>query len=100
MLEIMSIGDLRIRRVVPRGQVAQKCRDHLDGLTAVIEEFDRKTTLILSASANRHPDFSLSVRKMGLIHVRTEEERGTRVVGPIRYRVACGKTGTARRLAS
>jgi hypothetical protein len=100
MLEIVSIGNLGIRRVVPRGQVAQKGRDHLDGLTVVIEEFDGNTTIILSASANRHLDFSLSIRKIGLIHVRTEEGRGTRVVGPMRDRVARGKTGKARRLAA
>jgi hypothetical protein len=93
MLKVVSVGDERIGRIIPGGEVAKKSRDDGDRLTAVIEEFHLEATILSSTSLNRHAHFSLSLRKMDVIMVRGAEETAV----PVASAESVGVTSRRRR---
>ena len=92
MLEIVSIGDPGVRRVVSGVEMSQKRADHWDGLSEIIEEFNFEAAIISSASLNRHSNFSLSLRKMDVIMVKEAEETEVPVASAMLSGVPSGRS--------
>jgi len=73
MLEIMGVGDQRMRRIVTGSEVAEERGDHGHRFPSLIEQFDLDASLYLGVPSNAHGYLSLPTENMSRVHIQVDE---------------------------